>query len=107
MSKLWYPPGTVVEHGPDDPPAGLKDDLIATNVMGGPLNTDDVRMIFDRKSLEHLLDVAKSSMSGRVILHHAGIKQRIWRTGDQHIYQTLSVVSDPPKPESTPFDDKK
>lgn len=80
------------------------DALVGENVIGGPLAADDVRMILDRATLEQLLDMARSSLSGRVVLHRVGFRQRVWRGVDGHTYQTLAIVSHPPVPESTPFD---
>ena len=103
MAELWMPPGTVIEHGPGKTPEGLQDDLIGENTIGGPLSGDDVRMMLDRDTLRRLLNMAEQSMVNRVILHRVGFKQRIWRGGDGNVYQTLQLISAPPKPESAPF----
>jgi len=102
--RLFMPPGTVVEHGPGKVAQGGRDELVGETVLGGPLSSQDVRMLLDRQTLEQLLAVARESLSGRAVLHRVGFRQRVWRGGDGHVYQTLSIISTPPEPESTPVD---
>lgn len=102
--RLFMPPGAIVEHGPGSAAPGLADQLLGETVLGGPLSGQDVRMHLDRATLEQLLDVARSSLSGRVVLHGVGFRQRVWQGGDGHVYQTLQIISSPPQPERTPFD---
>lgn len=96
-------PGSVIrEHGPGEHNAGLKDKLVSENTIGGPLDPRDVRMVLDRASLERLLDVARNSLAGCVELHRVGLRVRTWQTSEGHCYQTLTLISDPPRASSTP-----
>lgn len=102
--RLFMPPGAVVEHGPGRVAQGGRDELLGETVLGGPLSGQDVRMLLDRQTLERLLEVARASLSGRAVLHGVGFRQRVWRGGDGHVYQTLAIISEEPKAESTPVD---
>lgn len=51
----------------------------------------DVRWILDKAALEQLLEVARASRSGRVLVHNATLRVRHWRGGDGHSYATLSI----------------
>ena len=75
MSGIILPDSAVVEMGPGRTPQGLLDECIGENMIGGPLSGRDVRMILDREGLERLLDIAKQSLTGRVVLNGVGIKQ--------------------------------
>jgi len=101
---IWLPDSSSVEHGAGAAPAGLRDDLVGENTIGGPLDPRDVRMVLDRRSLELLLDVARSSLAGCVELHRVGLRVRTWQTGEGHRYQTMTIVSAPPRPARTPVD---
>ncbi len=82
MSSIIMPPGTIVEHGPGVAPTGLQDNLLGESVVGGPLAAQDVRMFLDRRTLEHLLDVANASTVGRAVLHGVGVRVRVYQGGD-------------------------
>tara|TARA_R100000329_G_scaffold19071_1_gene18932 strand:- start:195 stop:560 length:366 start_codon:yes stop_codon:yes gene_type:complete len=79
-----------------------EDQVIREFTLGGPHCGRDVRMLLDRKVLEHLLDVAKSSNCNRVVLHGAGIKMKVRRAASGHMYETLHLVSNMPVPEMLP-----
>ena len=51
---IWLPDSSSVEHGAGAAPAGLRDDLVGENTIGGPLDPRDVRMVLDRRSLEQV-----------------------------------------------------
>ena len=44
-----------------------EDETLREYTLGGPECGRDVRLFLDRKVLEHLLDVSKSSNTGRVV----------------------------------------
>ena len=96
-------PGQIVEHSQGASGTSSGDTLLGETTIGGPLCADDVRMMLDRATLRRLLEYAESSLSGRVVLHGVGFKQRVWRTKTGHVYQTLSLVSQQPKPERVGF----
>ena len=98
--RLIQPPGAVVEQGPGKQPQGIKDQLIEESTIGGPMTSQDVRMLLDKRTLLHLLDVCNESMTGRCILHQVGFKRRVWRGGDGNLYQTLSIISLQPRAEN-------
>ena len=79
-----------------------EDHVIREYTLGGPKCGRDVRLFLDRKVLEHLLDVAKSSNTNRVVLHGAGIKMKVRRAASGHMYETLHLVSHLPVPEQLP-----
>tara|TARA_E500000331_G_scaffold161471_1_gene156495 strand:+ start:623 stop:982 length:360 start_codon:yes stop_codon:yes gene_type:complete len=81
-----------------------EDQVVREYTLGGPKCGRDVRMLIDRKVLEHLLDVAKSSNCNRVVLHGAGIKMKVRRSSSGHVYETLHLVSHLPVPEQLPSD---
>jgi len=104
MADLFRPPGAIVEHGSAAGPRAGLDAKIGENTIGGPLSGQDVRMLLDRKTLQQLLDIASQSLSGRVQLDGVGFRQRVWRSGNGHVYQTLTLISLQPRPERTPVD---
>ena len=79
-----------------------EDEVLREYTLGGPDCGRDVRMLIDRKVLEHLLDVAKSSNTNRVCLHGAGIKMKVRRSANGHMYETLHLTSRYPVPEQLP-----
>ena len=81
-----------------------EDETLREYTLGGPDCGRDVRMLIDRKVLEHLLDVAKSSNCNRVVLHGAGIKMKVRRSTTGHVYETLHLTSRFPVPEQLPSD---
>jgi hypothetical protein len=99
---LWLPDSSSVEHGSAAAPAGLRDKLVNEHTVGGPLDPRDVRMVLDRATLEQLLAVACASLAGCAELHRVGLRVRTWQTGEGHRYQTLTLVSSPPRPARTP-----
>lgn len=101
MSELWTPPGAIVAHGAERRVDGMTDKLIGENTLGGPLSRQDARMFLDGDTLEKLLDVARASITGRVVLNQVGFKQRVWQTPDGHVYQTLVLISLEPKAETS------
>jgi len=79
-----------------------EDAVLREFTLGGPDCGRDVRMLIDRKVLEHLLDVAKSSNCNRVVLHGAGIKMKVRRSASGHMYETLHLTSRFPVAEQLP-----
>lgn len=69
-------------------------------VFGGPSvePTADRRMYFDVKTLEELLEVARASVTGRAVVHHAGIRLRRVQDG-AHALDALYIVGDRPAAE--------
>jgi len=88
-------------------PDGLLDKLVSEQTIGGPLDPRDTRMILHRRDLEMLLEVAKTSLSGTVVLNRAGLKVKTWCTREGHHYQTMTLLSAPPKPGASPVDPKR
>ena len=102
-SFLLKPDSAIIGLQGGDAPTSKGDQLVGETTNGGPLSGQDVRMILDREGLEHLLKVSKQSLSGRVVLHGVGFRQRAWRGGDGNTYVTLQLICHPPKPEQVPF----
>jgi hypothetical protein len=63
-------------------------------------------MYLDRRTLEHLLDVANASVVGRAVLHGVGVRVRVYEGGDGHRYSVWSLVSNPPQVERAAFGPK-
>lgn len=74
----------------------LRDDQI-----GGPGDPADRRLILDSATLRALLSMAENSLSGRVVIHHAGVRRRHLRTSGGHVYEVLVLIGDQPVPESS------
>ena len=98
---LWLPGSSVVEHGAGPQPEGLADQMVNEHTIGGPLDPRDVRMVLDRRTLEQLLDVARQSLAGCVELHRVGLRVRTWKCNNGHHYQTITLLSSPPRPART------
>ena len=80
-----------------------RDTIVAESVLGGPDAMVDARMILSRADLEQLLDVARSSLTGRVVLNRCGVKVRLYRRGDGHHYEVWSLVAGSMVAEQSPI----
>jgi len=80
--------------------AAGRDELMREAEFGGPASSRDSRFYFDRKELEQLLEICKSSVSGRVIIHHAGVKVRLYRSGSGHMYEAWHLIGSKAVPEA-------
>lgn len=93
--------GPLVEVGnPSGSRPGMEDRLVQERTVGGPLSGRDVRLYLDRATLEHLLDVSRSSLLGRVQLNGVGVRVRLWETPTGHLYETWTLLAHEPRPES-------
>ncbi len=79
-----------------------QDEILTEWEFGGPTCMRDVRLIMDVDTLGHLLDVARSSMSRRVIINRAGFRVKLRRARTGHCYETLHVSGLQPTPEVMP-----
>lgn len=74
---------------------------------GGPPSEDnpgdltDRRLYLDTRTLRQLLEVAENSLTGRVVIHHAGLRCRQYLAG-AHKYEVLTLVGDQPVAENLP-----
>ena len=103
MSKFSPPPNAIIEHGVKQGGDRSQDRMLGEQTIYGPISGQDVRMYLDRASLEQMLDVAKSSLVGRVVLEGVGARVRVWEDTNGHRYITWQLISHPPKAESAPF----
>lgn len=73
-------------------------------LFGGPTvePTRDRRFYLEAKALEALLDLARQSPTGRVVIHHGGLRVRQVQDGGS-VVEVLSIVGDNPTPEPFPF----
>ena len=86
-----------------------RDPVVADVQYGGPAEPElaisgdptDRRLILDSGTLDLLLQVARSSLTGRVVIHHAGVRVRQYRAPDGHLYEIVTLVGDAPKPEES------
>ena len=67
--------------------------------LGIPGDATDRRFFFDTHTLRQLLEVAEQSLTGRVVVHHAGLRCRQYESGG-HRYEALTLIGDQPLPES-------
>ena len=79
-----------------------QDTLLRTAVVGGPEVGGDRRVYLSRQLLGQLLDVARSSAMGRVVVGRAGLRVDLYRRADGHEYEVWTLIGDPPKPEGVP-----
>jgi len=83
-----------LQRGPDYP------EVLAVREIGGPRDPADRRMVLDTKTLEHLLDVARASLSGRVVVHHAGLRVQTLRDRETgHRWENVLLIGSEAKPE--------
>lgn len=75
-------------------------EILREYTFGGPDTGRDTRLIFERKTIEHLMEVSRSSQTGRVICMGAGFRMRVRRNSKGHIYETLHVICAAPMTES-------
>lgn len=89
----------TLQRGPGHP------EVLADREIGGPHDPTDRRLVVDSRTLAHLLEIARSSTSGRVVLHQLGIRVQTLRdhtTG--HIWDHCTLLGTEPGPEVTLFD---
>lgn len=75
-------------------------DIVSDVEIGGPNDPADRRLVADVEMLEHLLRVARSSVTGRAVLHHVGLRVQTLRdpaTG--HRWDHVTLIGTEPKPE--------
>lgn len=77
-----------------------KDEILVEFELGGPQSNRDVRLYLEVEVLDLLLDIAKSSDMRRVVIDRAGIKIRLRRADNGHMYETLHLSGLKPKPEN-------
>lgn len=74
---------------------------IKTVTVAGPSKEGDRRFYLDAKTLQELLDIAKSSIVQRVQIDRAGVQVKLFQRKDGHTYEVWKIVGLQPKPEST------
>lgn len=73
-----------------------QDEILREYTFGGPQCGRDTRFYLDVDTLGMLLDIARCSNTKRVILPMAGIKVRVRRSRDGHMYESLHITSGQP-----------
>ena len=68
--------------------------------LGNPGDHSDARLVLSRQELQALLAVAEQSITGRVVIHHAGIRVRLLEDGG-HRFKSIRLVGDKPVPETS------
>lgn len=76
-----------------------RDRIVREFILGGPEAAVDARMFLTKAELTHMLEVANSSMTGRVILNRPGVKVRLFETEAGHRYEAWTIVAAEAKPE--------
>lgn len=59
----------------------------------------DVRWVVSVAELEHLLQVARASQTGRAVIHHASLRSSLWLDPSGHMFETYAMVGADPRPE--------
>tara|TARA_B100001250_G_scaffold414346_1_gene452105 strand:+ start:1127 stop:1519 length:393 start_codon:yes stop_codon:yes gene_type:complete len=77
-----------------------QDEILREYTFAGPDTGRDTRLIFERKTIEHLMDVSRASQTGRVVCMGAGFRLRVRRDARGRMYETLHVVCAHPMTES-------
>ena len=80
-----------------------RDRLVRDSTLGGPEVAVDARMILSRADLEAMLDVARSSLTGRVVLKRPGVRVRLFEAPSGHRYEVWTIVASEAEPESHPI----
>ena len=70
--------------------------------FGGPQSGRDTRLYLSAIELEHLLHIAKSSHTNRVILNRAGLVVTVRRSSSGHIFEEVRIMCDRPVREILP-----
>lgn len=95
--------GVVSDHGLEIDDKVLQrwgeDECLREYSFGGVHTDRDIRFYMTRQELEMLLEVSKSSSTGRVVIQKAGLKLRVCRDSNNHLYETLHLSGLAPCPE--------
>ena len=84
--------------------------LLWDRTFGGPPEPDignvgdpvDRRLVLSSAELRELLKVAEQSLTGRVVIHHAGVRVRCLEEGG-HRYESVRIVGGKVEPERVGF----
>lgn len=71
--------------------------------IGGPEDPADRRLVLRRQELESLLDLARASSVGAVVLHQVGLVVQMHRSPDGHLYEAVKLIASEVKPETAAF----
>ena len=97
--------GVVSDHGLEITDKVLQrfgqDEVLREYSFGGVHTDRDIRFYMTRQELEMLLEVSKSSSTGRVVIQKAGSKLRVCRDSNNHLYETLHLSGLAPCPEKS------
>ena len=77
-----------------------KDEILRETVFGGPNTGRDVRLYLDVKTLEYLMNVARSSNMQTCMIGRAGICIQVYKSNGGHVYEVWKIIGDKPKPVS-------
>ena len=83
---------TPIQRGPDYP------EILQERDIGGPEDHADRRLILDVPLLTELLEVARSSLSQRVVIHRVGLRVQVVDNG-QHRWEHIRLIGLAPEPE--------
>lgn len=77
-------------------------ETLRTFEVGGPSDPADRRLVVDRRTLEQMLDVARSSLTGRVVLHRVGMRVEVLDDGS-HTWEHVVILGGELRPEHVPL----
>lgn len=87
-SKVKVP----IQRGPNYP------EILQEIEYGGTEDPADRRLVLDIPTLELLMDRARASMSGRVVINHIGFRVQLLES-DGHRWEHITLLGSEPKPE--------
>lgn len=80
-----------------------RDRLVRESVLGGPTSSADARLYLSIADLEKLIEIARSSVTGRVVLNRPGIRVRLWEAPNGHRFESWSIVAAEARAETSSF----
>lgn len=70
-----------------------RDRLVRESVLGGPSSDADARLYLSVEDLERMIEIARASVTGRVVLNRPGIRVRLWERPDGHRFESWTIVA--------------
>ncbi len=76
-----------------------RDERVRISTLAGPSKGLDTRMVLSVRELELLLDKARHSVTGRVVIPQVGIRVDLYRRPGGHQYEVWRIVGRDAVPE--------
>ena len=79
-----------------------RDRVVRTVTTAGPDEPGDRSLYLDSRTLAMLLDIARSSATGRVRVPRCGVRVDLYEQPDGHRYEVWRFIGGAPEPEPMP-----